>query len=112
MWQHVGFCCVLTAFGLSEAAHAANNLVPNGSFEQGDPGATRLPAGWEIEKGHITCFRLASDRPLDRRHCLELTIADEPATLVRFTSSTRPISARSITTGTTTWAWTATPVRS
>ena len=82
MWRLVGFGCAAIVFGLSVDAHTANNLVPNGSFEQGGPDAARYPAGWEIEKGPPECFRLTSDRPLDGRHCLELTIANEPATLV------------------------------
>jgi len=67
---------------MSGDGRSADNLVPNGSFERGSPGVARLPAGWEIEKGPRECFRLTSDRPFDGGHCLELTIADDPATLV------------------------------
>jgi len=82
MRRLVVFGCIAAVFGLSVNGHTADNLVPNGSFEQGGPDAARFPAGWEIEKGPPECFRLTSDRPLDGRHCLELTIANEPATLV------------------------------
>ncbi len=82
MSRLVGFCCVAIVIGLSVNAHAAENLVLNGSFERSGRGAAGLPAGWVIEKGPAKCFRLVSDRPLDGGHCLELSIADEPAILV------------------------------
>ena len=68
--------------GTSADGYSTDNLLPNGSFEQGGPDVARLPAGWEIEKGPRECFRLTSDHPFDGGLCLELTITDEPATLV------------------------------
>jgi hypothetical protein len=82
MWRLVGFCCVAIIFSQSVSAQTADNLVPNGSFEQRDPGVARFPTGWQLEKGSPECFQLTGERPLDGRQCLELTVADEPGTLV------------------------------
>ena len=82
MWRLVRCYCAAIIMGTGAGGYATESLVPNGSFEQGGPGAAGLPAGWEIEKGPRECFRLTSDRPFDGRLCLELTIADKPGTLV------------------------------
>ena len=63
MWGRVGCCFVLIVLGPSADAHADDDLVPNGSFEQVSPDAVRFTAEWQIEKGPRECFRLTSDRP-------------------------------------------------
>ena len=70
MSRLVGFCCVAIVIGLSVNAHAAENLVLNGSFERSGRGAARLPAGWVIEKGPAKCFRLVSDSQFGRKDWL------------------------------------------
>ena len=81
MWRFGGFWYVALLVGVVADGRSADNFVPNASFERIDLRAEHLPAGWEIEKGPRSSFRLSSDRPFDGRHCLELTATVEPATL-------------------------------
>ena len=77
MWRFVGFWCAAILVGVVVDSQCADNLVPNASFEQTDPTARTLPAGWEVVKGPQSSFRLTTDRPFDGRHCLELIATDD-----------------------------------